>query len=65
MITELQLRGFQTRTQRTYLGEVRNMALYFNKPPEQLSENEIKEYLLYLNDKRKLADGSFRFITAA
>ncbi|MDA8172000.1 MAG: phage integrase N-terminal SAM-like domain-containing protein, partial [Nitrospiraceae bacterium] len=54
MITELQLRGFQARTQRTYLREVRNMALYFNKSPENLNEGEIKEYLLYLKDKRKL-----------
>ena len=61
MITELQLRGFQARTQRTYLREVRNMALYFNKSPENLNEGEIKEYLLYLKDKRKLADGTFRF----
>ncbi|MDA8162617.1 MAG: phage integrase N-terminal SAM-like domain-containing protein, partial [Desulfobacteraceae bacterium] len=37
------------------------MALYFNKSPEQLSESEIKEYLLFLKDKRKLADGTFRF----
>ncbi len=44
------LRGITPKTQRDYLREVGNLARYFGKSPEELGENEIKEYLLYLID---------------
>jgi len=61
MLAELQLRGLTPRTQKTYLREVRNLAKYFNKSPEELGESEIKEYLLHLLKEKKLSDGTFRF----
>ncbi len=47
------MRGITPRTQKTYLREVRNLALYFKKSPEELGESEIKEYLLHLLKERK------------
>jgi len=60
MQMDLQLRGITPRTQAAYLREVRNLALYFKKSPEELGEKEIKEYLLYLINDKKLPEGTYR-----
>lgn len=65
MLADLQLKGITPRTQKTYLREVRNFAKHFGKSPEQLGENEVREYLLYLLNERKLSDGTLRFYVAA
>lgn len=61
MLADLQLKGLTTKTQKIYLREVSNYAKYFGKSPEQLGEKELKEYLLYLLNERKLAKGTYRF----
>jgi site-specific recombinase XerD len=65
MLADLQLRGATTRTQKTYLREVSNFAKYFNRSPEELGEDELKEYMLYLMQERHLSDGTYRFYVAA
>jgi integrase/recombinase XerD len=64
MLVDLQLCGAKPRTQKTYLREVENLAKYFNRPPEELGEAELKAYMLYLINKRHLSDGTFRFYVA-
>lgn len=64
MLGDLQLSGAKPRTQKTYLREVENLAKYFNRSPEELGEAELKEYLLYLINKRHLSEGTFRFYVA-
>ncbi len=61
MQTDLQLKGLTPRTQAIYLREVRNLAAYFKKSPEELGESQIKEYLLHLIKDRKLSEGTYRF----
>jgi site-specific recombinase XerD len=61
MLAELQLKGLTPKTQKIYLREVSNYAKYFGKSPEELGEKELKEYLLYLLNERKLAKGTYRF----
>jgi len=65
MLADLQLRGATIRTQETYLREVSNLAKYFNRSPEELGEDELKEYMLYLMKERHLSDGTYRFYVAA
>src|SRR4030042_3063568 len=65
MLLDLQLSGAKPRTQKTYLREAENLAKYFNKSPEQLGEDELKAYLLYLMKERHLSGGTFRFYVAA
>jgi len=48
MLVDLQLSGAKASTQRTYLREAENLAKYFHKSPEELGEDELKAYLLYL-----------------
>jgi integrase/recombinase XerD len=64
MQADLQLIGITPKTQHIYLREVSNLAKYFNKPPEQLEEHEVKEYLLYLLNERNLSQGTYRFYVA-
>lgn len=64
MRADLQLIGITPKTQHIYLREVSNLAKYFKKPPEQLEENELKEYLLYLLNERNLSQGTYRFYVA-
>src|SRR5208337_5501170 len=64
MIQDLQLKGATQQTQNIYLREVGNFAKYFSKSPDEITEDEIKEYLLHLKKDRNLADGTFRFYAA-
>ena len=61
MMADLQLKGLTPKTQKIYLREVRNYAKHFNKSPEDLGEKELRAYLLYLLNERKLAKGTYRF----
>lgn len=54
MLADLQLKGITPRTQKQYLREVRNYAKHFGKSPEELGENELREYLLYLMKEKNL-----------
>ena len=65
MLADLQLKGATPRIQKTYLREVSNFAKYFNRSPEELGEDELKEYMLYLMRERHLSDGTFRFYICA
>ena len=53
MIEDMQLHGFSERTQDSYLRAVRQLAAYFNKPPDQISEEELRQYFLYLKNVKK------------
>jgi integrase/recombinase XerD len=46
------------RTQHTYVIQVYYLARYYHKPPDQLSDEELKNYLFYLAGERKLAPSS-------
>jgi site-specific recombinase XerD len=52
MMEDMQLRGLAERTQETYIRVVRQLAEHYGKPPDQLSQAELRQYFLYLkNDK--------------
>ena len=61
MKADLQLKGFKPSTQRTYLREVSYFARYFDKTPEELGKEEVKEYLLHLMNDKKVSQGTFKF----
>ena len=53
MIEDMQLHSFAKRTQDSYLRVVRQLAEYFNKPPDQITEEELRQYFLYLKNVKK------------
>jgi site-specific recombinase XerD len=60
MMKDLQLKGITPRTQKKYLREVTNLTNYLGKSPEELGEDEVKEYLLHLLEDRKLSRGTYK-----
>jgi len=52
MIEDLQLHGFAEKTQEAYLRAVRQLSAYCNKPPDRISEDELREYFLYLKNEK-------------
>lgn len=55
MIEDMQLRGFALRTQEAYLLAVRQLARYYNKSPDLITEEELREYFLYLKNVKHAA----------
>ena len=60
MQEDLQLAGLAEATQKAYLQAVRRFAAHFHKSPDQISEQEFREYLLYLKNQRRYSAGSLR-----
>jgi integrase/recombinase XerD len=55
MIEDMQLHGFSPSTQVQYVIAVRDLAQYFHRSPDQLSDEDLRRYFLYLTNERKLA----------
>ncbi len=55
MEQDMQLLGFSQRTQETYLYRAKKIIEYFNKPPEQITNEELRQYFLYLKNEKKYA----------
>ncbi|NNK49418.1 MAG: tyrosine-type recombinase/integrase [Gemmatimonadetes bacterium] len=69
MIRDMTVRGFSPRTHEAYLSAVRRLAKHYGRPPDELSSDEIQDYLVHLVTKRKLssstcniAANAFRFL---
>src|SRR5258706_3550845 len=65
LIEELVLRGCSPRTQEAYASAVNQLAQYYRRPPDQVSEQEIKDYLFYLAETKKLSASSRNQATSA
>jgi len=55
LIQELVLRGCSPRTQEAYVYQVYQLAKYYRRPPDQLSDQQVRAYLFYLANERKLS----------
>jgi integrase/recombinase XerD len=60
MRADLQLAGLSERTQEAYLRAVRQLAEHFGRPPDQLSEAELRSYFLYVKNEKQWAAASLR-----
>jgi integrase/recombinase XerD len=60
MTEDMQLRGLSENTQKTYLYTVRRLAAHTHKPPDKISEEELRQYILYLKNEKQLANSSLR-----
>jgi len=59
MIEDMRVAGLAAGTQRIYLDGVRRLAKHYRRAPDQLSEAEVRTYLLGLRD-RGVALGTFK-----
>ncbi|MGH9962296.1 MAG: phage integrase N-terminal SAM-like domain-containing protein [Pyrinomonadaceae bacterium] len=55
MLEDMQLRGLSARTREAYARAVWQLAQYYHRSPDQLSEEELRQYFLYLTNKKQIA----------
>ena len=54
-IEDLQLHGYAPTTQSRYVEAVRALAKHYRKSPDQITEEELRQYFLFLTLERKVA----------
>jgi integrase/recombinase XerD len=59
MLEELQRRNYSSRTIRLYFRRVAEFAKHFHRSPDQLGAEDIRQYQLFLIQKKKLAWSSY------
>jgi len=59
MMEDLQLRGLSAKTQDAYLRAVRQLAEHYRKSPDQITEEELRLYFLYLKNDKQVSRSSF------
>lgn len=60
MIQDMQLRGLSAGTRQTYVDAIRELAGHYHRSPDLLSEEDIRDYFIYLKDDRHLAGSTLR-----
>ncbi len=58
MKRDLELKNYSPKTRSCYLASVKSYAVHFHRSPEQLGDEEIREYLHYLIQERKASQSS-------
>lgn len=59
MIQDMELAGLQPRTRETYVKSVRDLAAFYHRSPDQMTEEEVRNYFLDLKGKG-VARGTFK-----
>lgn len=57
-LDDLQLHGFAVRTQESYMRAVRVLAYHYHKSPGKITEEELRQYFLYLKNVKKSSRAS-------
>jgi integrase/recombinase XerD len=60
MLADLQLRGLAPKTQPCYIEAVHHLAQHYRRAPDQLSEEELRQYCLFLLNEKQVAESPFR-----
>jgi Phage integrase, N-terminal SAM-like domain len=60
MIEDMQLHGYSKKTQECYLTAVKVLARHYRRSPDKLSEEEIREFFLYLVNVKHVARSTLR-----
>jgi site-specific recombinase XerD len=59
MIEEMELRGYAPGTISGYVHAVAQLARHYHRSPDELEEDEVRRYLLYLKLDKQVARGTF------
>jgi integrase/recombinase XerD len=65
MIEAMQLRGLAERTQESYLGAVQQLARHYGTSPDLLTEEQLRQYFLYLRNEKHLAPNTTNVVLHA
>lgn len=55
MLEDMQLHGFAPKTQEAYLRAVRQLSTHVGKSPDEVNEEELRDYFLYLKNEKKVS----------
>ena len=55
MLEDMQLRGLSARTQECYVAAVRQLAEHYHVSPASLSDEQLRQYFLYLTNEKQVA----------
>lgn len=58
MVEDMQLRGLSKKTQEAYVRAVRQLAEHYGKSPDRISEEELRQYFLYLKNDKQAANST-------
>jgi integrase/recombinase XerD len=59
MIEDMQLRGLSERTQAAYVHAVSQLAKHYNKSPDQITEEELRQYFLHLKNVKRASCSTY------
>ena len=59
MLEDIQLMGMSIETQRAYVLAVKLLAEHYNRSPDQITEAELRAYLLYLRNEKQVSNSIF------
>ena len=62
MIEDMYLGGLCESTQKAYINAVCALQAHLGRRPDQLSEEDLRHYLLYLREVKKVAKGTFQIL---
>jgi site-specific recombinase XerD len=65
MIEDMQLRGLSENTQVAYVLAVRQLAEHYSKSPDQITEEELRQYFLYLRNVKHVSPSTFTVTLSA
>lgn len=60
LMEDLRLRGLSAKTQAAYVRAVRQLAEHYGKSPDAISEEELRQYMLYLKDEKGASPSTCR-----
>jgi len=60
MIEDLQLHGLSKSTQTLYVRAVQKLAEHYQSPPDQITEEELRRYFLYLTNAKRVSPSTLR-----
>ncbi len=59
MIGDMKLRNLSENTKEAYLRAVEKLATFYHKSPDRLSKEQIRKYLLYLVEEKRVANATY------
>jgi site-specific recombinase XerD len=65
MIQDMGVRGFAQNTQTAYVRAVAQLALFYGRAPDRLSEREIQRFLVHLHQEKGLSTSTCNQVVAA
>lgn len=65
MEADLKIAGYSPSTQKAYLFWARKFAAYFMRSPAELGADEVRQFLLYLVEERKVASQTIRQVRSS